>query len=108
MLPSCIGIMASISPGAAANRLGAACRRYRLATLFRRFSGSPHHEPPHLLHQRLDIIGAVEEGRVPHPVALEEGLVEGLARAQGAAPPLPSQMGTVYPGPGAGRIRVPG
>src|SRR3989449_11456637 len=92
MLPSCIGIMASISPGAAANRLGAACRRYRLATLFRRFSGSPHHEPPYLLHQRLDIVGAVEEGRVTHPVALEEALVEDLARAEGAARHVPGQV----------------
>src|SRR2546428_12645739 len=106
MLPSCIGIMASISPGAAANRLGAACRRYRLATLFRRLSGSPRHEPPYLLHQRLDVVGAVEEGRVTHPVALGEALVEGLARAEGAGRTVPSQGEELHPVPGTGRIRL--
>src|SRR5712691_6521895 len=77
-----------------------------LARLFRRFSGSPHHEPPYLLHQRLDIIGAVEEGRVTHPVALEEALVEDLARSEGAARHVPGQVEELHPLPGIGRIRL--
>src|SRR2546422_5629509 len=76
------------------------------ATLFRRFSGSPRHEPPYLLHQRLDVVGAVEEGRVTHPVALEEALVEDLARAEGAARHVPGQVEELHPVPGTGRIRL--
>ena len=53
----------------------------------RRRAGSYVHfqKLPHLPHQRLPVVHAQQQRRVPHPVALEVALVEHLAAGKGAA-----------------------